>query len=54
MSGGEMKEKIAVKGCAGVKLQSKGKAAEVYGYSHLLVLFFGIGMTQLFPELKCQ
>lgn len=44
-----MKEKIPVEACAGVKLQSKGKAAEVHGCSSLLVFFlFGIGMTQLF------
>lgn len=48
-----MKEQRPVKACAGVKLQSKGKAAEMYEYSCLLVLFlFGIGVIQLLPELK--
>lgn len=56
MSGDEIKEKRPVKACAGVKWGcSWGLAAEVYGYSCLLMLFlFGIDVTLLFPELKCQ
>lgn len=37
----EMKEKRPVKACTGVKLQSKGKAAEVYVYSCLAFVWHG-------------